>query len=355
MDILAVNDLCLALDDGVLTREELPFNLARFLFLDPFAKAFFLDWGTVARDMVGSLRTQAGRDPVDRGLSDLIGELTTRSNGFATRWARHDVRLHRTARKRLGNRVVGEIELTGDALDLAGDGLTLIAYSAAPGSHAEDQLKLLAAWSAPRSAPPRPRRARVAAAGPRIRELTSSRSLTAESAFRAKITPTITAPTTCRVVRRCCVGRRVPDRGVGLAGQSLGHGEEGAVTVVGVDLIMGGRCLLDRHRFGHPDRQSADPGRGGEVGGRLQSGLIGEVVAAHQPDAHVVEQHGQNGKSAARPGWRMRRSCARSSAASRRRKSWPAAPGRPGGVAAPLYAQPDPAAGRGRPRRSGTG
>ena len=63
-------------------------------------------------------------------------------------WARHEVRLHRSARKRLANRVVGEIELTGDALDLAGDGLTLIAYSAAPGSHAEDQLKLLAAWSA---------------------------------------------------------------------------------------------------------------------------------------------------------------------------------------------------------------
>jgi len=64
------------------------------------------------------------------------------------RWARHDVRLHRTARKRLGNRVVGEIELTGDALDLAGDGLTMIAYSAEPGSQAEDQLKLLATWSA---------------------------------------------------------------------------------------------------------------------------------------------------------------------------------------------------------------
>jgi hypothetical protein len=98
--------------------------------------------------MVGALRTQAGRDPSDRGLSDLIGELTTRSDGFAARWARHDVRLHRTSRKRLANRVVGEIELTGDALDLAGDGLTVIAYSAAPGSQAEDQLKLLAAWSA---------------------------------------------------------------------------------------------------------------------------------------------------------------------------------------------------------------
>jgi hypothetical protein len=148
LDILAANDLCLALYDGVLNRDELPFNLARFVFLDPYAKAFFLDWDTIAKDMVGALRAQAGRDPSDRGLSDLIGELTTRSDGFAARWARHDVRLHRTARKRLSSRVVGEIELTGDALDLAGDRLTMIAYSAEPGSQAEDQLKLLAAWSA---------------------------------------------------------------------------------------------------------------------------------------------------------------------------------------------------------------
>jgi transcriptional regulator with XRE-family HTH domain len=148
LDIMAANDLCLALYDGVLIREELLFNLARFVFLDPYAKAFFLDWDTIAKDMVGALRAQAGRDPSDRGLSDLIGELTTRSDGFAARWARHDVRLHRTARKRLSSRVVGEIELTGDALDLAGDGLTMIAYSAEPGSQAEDQLKLLAAWSA---------------------------------------------------------------------------------------------------------------------------------------------------------------------------------------------------------------
>jgi transcriptional regulator with XRE-family HTH domain len=148
MDILAANDLCLALYDGVLMPDDLPFNLARFVFLDPYAKAFFLDWDTIARDLVGALRTQAGRDPSDRALSDLIGELTTRSDGFATWWARHDVRLHRTARKRLGSRVVGEIVLTGDALELVGDGLTMIAYSAEPGSEAEDKMKLLAAWSA---------------------------------------------------------------------------------------------------------------------------------------------------------------------------------------------------------------
>jgi MmyB-like transcription regulator ligand binding domain len=81
-------------------------------------------------------------------LSDLIGELTTRSDAFAERWARQNVRLHRTARKRLHNPVVGEIELTGNALELPGDDLVLIAYTADPGSPAEEQLELLAAWAA---------------------------------------------------------------------------------------------------------------------------------------------------------------------------------------------------------------
>ena len=118
------------------------------MFLDPHSRGFFIDWDAVADDLAGALRVQAGRDPRDRALSDLIGELSTRSDEFVARWARQHVRLHRTARKRLHNRVVGDIELTGNALELLGDDLTLIAYTADPGSQAEDQLRLLAAWRA---------------------------------------------------------------------------------------------------------------------------------------------------------------------------------------------------------------
>lgn len=77
-------------------------------------------------------------------LNQLVGELATNSTAFSTRWARHDVRLHQTATKRLHNALVGEIELTGDALELTGDGLTLIAYTAEPASRAQQQLDLLA-------------------------------------------------------------------------------------------------------------------------------------------------------------------------------------------------------------------
>jgi transcriptional regulator with XRE-family HTH domain len=153
MDILAANDLCQALYGGVLDEDRLPLNLARFVFLEPHSRGFFVDWESVADDLAGALRVQAGRNPRDRSLSDLIGELSTRSEEFSTRWARQNVRLHRTARKRLHNHVIGDIELTGNALELVGDDLTLIAYTAEPGSPAEDQLQLLAAWSAIRDSP----------------------------------------------------------------------------------------------------------------------------------------------------------------------------------------------------------
>jgi hypothetical protein len=148
MDILAANDLCRGLWDGRLDDDKLPLNLARYVFLEPHSRGFFLDWDTVADDLAGALRVQAGRDPRNRSLSDLIGELSTRSEEFSTRWSRQNVKLHRTARKRLHNRIVGDIELSGDALELVGDGLSLIVYTADVESQAADQLRLLATWQA---------------------------------------------------------------------------------------------------------------------------------------------------------------------------------------------------------------
>jgi hypothetical protein len=146
-DILAVNDLCRALYGDILAPQVLPLNLARFMFLDERARDFFTDWDDVAGDVVATLRGQAGRDPLDRALTDLVGELATRSADFRSRWASHDVRLHRTSVKRLRNPVVGDIELTGDAFELPGDGLTLIVYTAERGSSAQQQLDFLASWS----------------------------------------------------------------------------------------------------------------------------------------------------------------------------------------------------------------
>jgi hypothetical protein len=126
-----------------------PANFARFLFLDDRSRGFYPDWERAANDTVAILRTEAGRDPYDRGLTDLVGELSTRSEEFRTRWAAHNVRLHYTGRKHFRHPVVGDLHLMYEALDLSADaGLSLLVYTAEPGSPTGDALRLLASWAA---------------------------------------------------------------------------------------------------------------------------------------------------------------------------------------------------------------
>ncbi|MBL7499035.1 helix-turn-helix domain-containing protein [Frankia sp. CNm7] len=126
-----------------------PVNHARFTFLDPRAHDFWLDWERAADDSVSTLRTEAGRDPHDRGLIDLVGELCTRSDAFRVRWAAHDVRLHRTGRKRIHHPAVGDLHLNFEVMELPADpGLCLIAFHADTGSADADALRLLASWAA---------------------------------------------------------------------------------------------------------------------------------------------------------------------------------------------------------------
>jgi transcriptional regulator with XRE-family HTH domain len=148
-DILAANPLGQALYSELFRDPVRPVNPMRFVFLNPAAQDFFLDWDGVADDAVAALRIEAGRNPYDRGLSDLVGELATRSAEFRTRWAAHDVRYHRAGAKRLQHPIVGALDLSYEAMDLAADaGLTIVTYSAEPGSRSEEGLNLLASWIA---------------------------------------------------------------------------------------------------------------------------------------------------------------------------------------------------------------
>jgi hypothetical protein len=148
-DILVANPLGRALYAPVFTATPGPVNTVRFIFLDHRAPGFFLDWDRVARDSVGALRVEAVRNPYDRELSDLIGELSTRSDQFRVWWGTQDVYVHRHTTKRFGHPLVGEIELAAETMPLSGEaGQTMVAYSAPPGSAAESSLTLLASWAA---------------------------------------------------------------------------------------------------------------------------------------------------------------------------------------------------------------
>ena len=149
LDHLAGNALGNALFSPILAMAGAPPNSARFTFLDPQAPVFLRDWDKAATDTVAILRAEVGRDPYDRALSDLVGELSTRSELFRTHWASHNVRFLNNGIKHFNHPVVGELRLNFERLELAADdGLTIFTYTADPGSRHEEALRLLGSWAA---------------------------------------------------------------------------------------------------------------------------------------------------------------------------------------------------------------
>ncbi|MGY2703975.1 helix-turn-helix transcriptional regulator [Nocardioides sp. HB32] len=148
LDVLAHNSLGRALFTPFYDSDA-PVNNARLVFLDPRATSIFRDWETVANDTVALLRAEVGRDPYGRQLSDLVGELSTRSEDFRHRWAAHDVRIHNIGVKKLRHPVVGDLDLPFESLPLeAGASTNLVTYLPEPGTPSHDALALLASWAA---------------------------------------------------------------------------------------------------------------------------------------------------------------------------------------------------------------
>jgi transcriptional regulator with XRE-family HTH domain len=124
-------------------------NLARFQFLDPASRDFYPDLDLFAEMCVAIMRAEAGRDPHDRGLQDLVGELSTQSETFRTLWGSHNVRTHGTGTKRFHHPDVGEIVLAYEELAITAEpGLVILVYTAEPGSPSAERLQLLASLAA---------------------------------------------------------------------------------------------------------------------------------------------------------------------------------------------------------------
>jgi transcriptional regulator with XRE-family HTH domain len=149
MDFIAANPLGRALYAPILDDPANRGNTARFTFLNPAAQIFFPDWEQNADDLVATLRSYAGQNPLDKKLTDLIGELVTRSDVFRHRWAAHHVRHHRAGIKRIHHPAVGDLEFSYQAMDLpATPEWFMFAYTAEPGSPTEERLKLLGSLAA---------------------------------------------------------------------------------------------------------------------------------------------------------------------------------------------------------------
>ncbi|MDN3935944.1 helix-turn-helix transcriptional regulator [Arthrobacter sp. YD4] len=148
-DMVATNDLGRAFYSPVIGDGGRTPNLARFQFLDPASRDFYPDWDLFADMCVAIMRAEAGRDPHNKLLQDLVGELSTRSDVFRRLWGAHDVRTHGSGTKRFTHPVVGELTLAYEELAVTADpGHVLLVYSAEPGSPSAERLSLLASWAA---------------------------------------------------------------------------------------------------------------------------------------------------------------------------------------------------------------
>jgi hypothetical protein len=151
MDIVASNPLARALYSPLFEGPGGPVNIARFQFLEPAARQFHPAWEQAADTTVAIMRTEAGRDPHNRELADLVGELSMLSEEFRVRWAGHNVRLHHTGPKQFLHPIVGTLNLVFEAVELPTDemsGLSLTVYTAQPGTEPAEKLALLASWGA---------------------------------------------------------------------------------------------------------------------------------------------------------------------------------------------------------------
>lgn len=149
MDILAANPLARAFYEDTFDMPGQPPNIARFTFLDERARDFYPDWEMFAEVAVAILRTEAGRDPHNKELHDLIGELSTRSTEFRRLWGSHNVRHHGTGFKAFHHSVVGDLTLAYEGMAMEAEpGLTLTIYAAEPGSPSAERLHMLASWAA---------------------------------------------------------------------------------------------------------------------------------------------------------------------------------------------------------------
>jgi transcriptional regulator with XRE-family HTH domain len=150
LDVVATNQLARALYSPVLAGPGRPANMTRFVYLNPeAAEEFFVDYDRIADDAAATLRLEAGRNPHDKALIELVGELSTRSERFRRRWASQDVKFHPSGRKRVRHPVVGQLDLDSESMQLSSaPGLQLYDYTAAAGTPTADALRLLASWAA---------------------------------------------------------------------------------------------------------------------------------------------------------------------------------------------------------------
>jgi transcriptional regulator with XRE-family HTH domain len=147
-DVLAANAVAVHLFVDVATAAPEQPNLARYLFLDPRAREFYLDWAEVAAATVGQLRLATGRHPGDHELAALVAELAAGDGSFRALWAARDVEQRSSGTKSLRHPGVGVLTLHYQNFQPVDEPRQrLVTFVPQPHSASEAALHILAGWA----------------------------------------------------------------------------------------------------------------------------------------------------------------------------------------------------------------
>jgi len=149
-DVLATNRMgraLLAEFDSMPARER---NYARWMLLSERARELFVDWEVQARSAVEALRFDAGNRPDDRGVRELVVDLSERSAEFRQWWSQHRVYQRTFGSKRLRHPIVGELTVEYESFTMPADPeQILFIFTAQAGTASGEALSLLASWAQP--------------------------------------------------------------------------------------------------------------------------------------------------------------------------------------------------------------
>lgn len=123
-------------------------SFARWLLLDPAARARIVNWADFAAPAVGALRYEVGRHPEDRRLAGLVQELRDGDPDVAQWWDDQRVTFRTSVTKHVAHPTAGSLSFGIESLVGPNDPeQRLVVYTVEPDSPTARVLPMLASWT----------------------------------------------------------------------------------------------------------------------------------------------------------------------------------------------------------------
>lgn len=148
MEVLTGNELAWALLADFPAMAPSHRNLLRWIMTEPTTRALYVDWATIAAELVGVLQLEASANPDNEEIAVLVGSLSTLAPEFRRWWATPNPQGRTTGTKRFNHPIGGPLTIDWEAFTIPeASSQTLFVYTAAD-ADSSATLSLLGSWRA---------------------------------------------------------------------------------------------------------------------------------------------------------------------------------------------------------------